>query len=110
MPAAAKVSLPSVTDNRPAAAFLQALGEPTRLNIVRLLAAGPSNVTDIATALQVEIVNTSHHLGVMRAAGVVQDRKDGRFVIYSLACEYKTTADAVTLTGPGVKAVVSLRE
>jgi len=108
MPTSAKVSLPPVTENRTAAAFLQALGEPTRLNIVRLLSAGPSNVTEIATALQTEIVNTSHHLGVMRSAGVLQDRKDGRFVIYSLACEYKTTTESVTLTGPGVKVVVNL--
>ena len=34
--------------------------------------------------MQEEIVNVSHHLGVLREAGLVEDRKDGRFVIYSL--------------------------
>jgi ArsR family transcriptional regulator len=29
-------------------------------------------------------VNVSHHLGVLRSAGLVEDVKDGRFVIYSL--------------------------
>lgn len=103
---AAKPTLPTAQENRPAATFFQVLGESTRLNIVRLLVAGPANVTDIATALGVEIVNVSHHLGVMRAAGIVQDRKDGRFVIYALAGEYKVSGDTITLSGPGVKAVI----
>ena len=95
-------TLPTFQQNRPAATFLQVLGEPTRLNIVRLLANGPSNVTDLSTALQVEIVNTSHHLGVLKSAGVVQDRKDGRFVIYSLAGECSVSGNRLTLSGSGV--------
>ena len=39
---------------------------------------------EIAQALEVEIVNVSHHLGVLRTAGLVEDLKEGRFVVYSL--------------------------
>lgn len=73
-------------DDRAAARFLAALAEPTRLRIVRHLAGGPSNVTKIAVDIGVEIVNVSHHLNLLKSAGVVASEKDGRFVVYSLAC------------------------
>ena len=48
------------------------------------LRTGSKNVTELAKLLNVEIVNVSHHLGVLRQAGLVQDEKHGRFVVYSL--------------------------
>jgi DNA-binding transcriptional ArsR family regulator len=41
-------------------------------------------VSEIAEALAEEIVKVSHHLGVLRHAGIVRDNKQGRFVIYRL--------------------------
>ena len=64
--------------------LLQALGEPSRIRIVDFLRSGSKNVTEISRLMREEIVNVSHHLGVLRDAGLVEDRKDGRFVIYSL--------------------------
>ena len=46
--------------------------------------AGPRNVSELAALLGVEIVNVSHHLGVLRHAHVVLDEKQGRFVVYRL--------------------------
>lgn len=63
---------------------LQALAELNRIRIIDCLRTGQKNVTELATLLNVEIVNVSHHLGVLRAAELVNDVKDGRFVIYSL--------------------------
>lgn len=63
---------------------LQAIAEPNRIRIIECLRTGSKNVTELAKLLQVEIVNVSHHLGVLRVAGLVQDVKDGRFVVYSL--------------------------
>ena len=63
---------------------LQAIAEPNRIRIIDCLRTGAKNVTQLATLLDVEIVNVSHHLGVLKSAGLVEDRKDGRFVIYSL--------------------------
>ncbi len=71
------------SDNK-AAKFVTAIGEPTRMAIIRLLAGGEKSVGEIAKALKTEIVNVSHHLGVLRDANLVDDRKDGRFVRYTL--------------------------
>ena len=106
-PAAPKTTVPEPQALRATAAFLAAVGEPTRLRIVRTLAGGARNVTEIATALNVEIVNISHHLGVMRTAGVVSDEKDGRFVLYKLVSS-EATAGELTVHGPGVSVSLSL--
>jgi ArsR family transcriptional regulator, nickel/cobalt-responsive transcriptional repressor len=66
------------------AKMLQAIAEPNRIRIIEALRTGSMNVTQLATELNVEIVNVSHHLGVLRHAGLVEDQKDGRFVVYSL--------------------------
>lgn len=66
------------------AELLQAIAEPNRIRIIECLRTGSKNVTELAKLLNVEIVNVSHHLGVLRQAGLVQDEKQGRFVVYSL--------------------------
>jgi ArsR family transcriptional regulator len=66
------------------ARLLRALADPERLRIVHCLRGGPMNVSEVAAALDVPIVNVSHHLGVLRQAGLVQDEKQGRFVLYRL--------------------------
>jgi len=66
------------------AMMLQAIAEPNRIRIIECLRTGSKNVTELAKELEVEIVNVSHHLGVLRTAGLVEDLKKGRFVEYSL--------------------------
>jgi DNA-binding transcriptional ArsR family regulator len=66
------------------ARLLGALAAPERLRIVSSLRAGPRTVTDLAEALGVSVVNVSHHLMVLRHAGLVRGAKKGRFVRYSL--------------------------
>ncbi len=63
---------------------LKALADPERLRIVKALFAGPKNVSDLSEELKDEIVKVSHHLGVLRNAGIVLTKKQGRFVVYSL--------------------------
>ena len=72
------------TDARTVARMFAALGEPTRLKIVAALLAGPHNVGELAKFAGIPMVNMSHHLGVMRQAGVVEDEKRGRTVVYRL--------------------------
>lgn len=72
------------TDHKADAAFLQAIAEPNRIAIIKSLAQGSKNVTELAKELNVEIVNVSHHLGVLRTNGLVKDEKHGRFVVYDL--------------------------
>jgi DNA-binding transcriptional ArsR family regulator len=66
---------------------LRALSEPVRLQIVDLLCDGQKNVTEISEALSLELVNVSHHLGILYHAGIVTREKDGRFVVYRLSEE-----------------------
>ena len=70
------------------AALLQALAEPSRIRIVDCLRTGAKHVTELAELLGAEIVNVSHHLGVLRNARMVLAVKQGRFVTYALAPEY----------------------
>jgi DNA-binding transcriptional ArsR family regulator len=66
------------------ARLLKAMADPERLKIVQCLRAGPKNVGDIASELDEEVVNVSHHLGVLRNAGIVLDERHGRFIVYRL--------------------------
>lgn len=69
---------------RRCAELLAALAAPERLKIVRFLADGPHNVTEIADMLGTPAVNVSHHLTVLKHAKLIRGKKDGRFVWYSL--------------------------
>lgn len=67
------------------AVLLKALAEPERLRIIDLLRTGPRTVGELAEELKSEFVNVSHHLTILRNAGLVKSTKQGRFVISSLA-------------------------
>jgi DNA-binding transcriptional ArsR family regulator len=69
---------------RRCAELLAALAAPERLCIVRLLADGPQNVTQITEALKIPPLNVSHHLSVLKNAHLIVGEKKGRFVVYSL--------------------------
>jgi len=70
-----------------AAAFdvaLRAIAEPTRTAIVALLAHGEHCVCDVGSALRISPALVSHHLRVLRRAGLVRERRAGRWVYCSL--------------------------
>ena len=90
------------------AEWVGAIGEPTRLSILFLLTKGEHTVTNIAAALRVEIVNISHHLKLLKQAGLVTGERDGRMVIYSLIGA-KVTGGLLELSHPsGVKISIPL--
>src|SRR3712207_4853552 len=98
-------------DAKRVAGMLAAVGEPTRMMILYRLAQGPHHVGQLATALKVPMVNMSHHLGVMRQAGLLEDEKDGRRVVYRFRSEVSppgTGADPAVLPplGRGLSRVV----
>ena len=66
------------------AAYLKAVGDPLRLKVVRALQMGPLSVSDVAELLEQEIGTVSHHLRVLYHAGIVQTRREGKFIYYSL--------------------------
>jgi ArsR family transcriptional regulator len=102
--------MPKSTDSTKVQAdWIAAIGEPTRLAIVRILATGEKTVSELAKALNVEIVNVSHHLGVMRDAGLVtavRDNRDGRFMRYTLQ-EVKASGAVLELVhDSGIKVTI----
>lgn len=66
------------------AEFFQALSHPTRIHIVETLRDGPLPVSEILKNVPVEPANLSQHLSLLRAKGVVSNRKEGSQIYYSL--------------------------
>lgn len=67
------------------ACVAKALGSPTRLELLDLLAQGPRSVEDLARAADVQLSTCSAHLQRLLAAGLVATRREGTRVWYSLS-------------------------
>jgi ArsR family transcriptional regulator len=65
----------------------QAVAEETRFRIVQLLAGGERCVCDLQAELDAAQSRLSFHLKKLKEAGVVTDRRDGRWVHYALVPE-----------------------
>ena len=63
---------------------IAAAGNPIRLAIIDFLKAGEQCVCDIADHVDAQRSNVSRHLAVLLKAGVVEQRKDGLRMMYSL--------------------------
>ena len=66
------------------AEWIAAIGESSRMAILRALTTGTQTVTQLAKVCDTEIVNVSQHLSTLRDAGLVTAERDGRFVRYTL--------------------------
>jgi ArsR family transcriptional regulator len=64
--------------------IFKALAHPTRIKIIKLLRDGELCVCDILPNLDSEQSNTSQHLAILKNKGIVENRKDGSKVIYSV--------------------------
>src|SRR5262245_8901783 len=74
-------------DYESCATRLKALADPDRLWIVNSLLKGSKNVSALAKESGMPIDKVSHHLGVLRAARLVETRKQGRYINYSLPAD-----------------------
>jgi ArsR family transcriptional regulator, arsenate/arsenite/antimonite-responsive transcriptional repressor len=79
----AVTSLP-LTDTRRTATLFHALSDPTRIEILNCLASCERCVCDLTGALDAAQSRLSFHLKVLREAGLITDRRSGRWVYYSL--------------------------
>ncbi|GAA1673146.1 DUF5937 family protein [Glycomyces endophyticus] len=79
---------------------LEALAHPVRLRLLRTLARGPHTTGELAHAWELTPPEVSRHLAVLRRAGLLAARRDGRYVRYTL-----NTADLAGL-GPDLLAAV----
>jgi len=63
----------------------KALASGRRAEIVDLLAQGQRSVDEIATEIDQSVANTSHHLRALARGGLLDSRRDGTRIFYSLA-------------------------
>jgi DNA-binding transcriptional ArsR family regulator len=91
----------------PEVRFLQALADPVRLSIIRQIAACDDAVCacDFTECCTVSQPTISHHLKVLREAGVVASERQGTNIIYSLAPDFEQRWLAI---GAGLKGLVAL--
>ena len=71
-----------------ASRIFRALGEPSRLRLLALLARGESCVTEVAEAEREEISTISQRLRVLRNEGLVSRRRQGKHILYGLADQH----------------------
>ena len=69
----------------PGPGLFRLLGDEARLRILRLLEAERLNVTELTGILGLAQSGVSRHLGMLKEAGLVAERRDGAFSWYSLA-------------------------
>ena len=67
-----------------AARMFHALSDETRLEIVRLLSHGERCVCELQQVLDAAQSRLSFHLRTLKDAGLVSDRREGRWIYYSL--------------------------
>lgn len=72
------------TEFRRLAELLKALADETRLHILAMLRDGEMCVCEIIEALPLSQPAISHHLKILRQAGLVTDRRQGKWIYYDL--------------------------
>ena len=72
-------------DFRAQARLMKALGNEARLMIVDRLSEGECSAGDLTRMVGLDQSTVSKHLAVLRAHGIVEDRREGSVVIYQLA-------------------------
>ena len=62
----------------------RALADPTRREILRLLGEGDLTAGEIADHFDMTKPSVSHHLSILKTAGLIEDEREGQFIRYSL--------------------------
>ena len=62
----------------------KALGDPTRREILRLLRDGAKTAGEIGGHFDMTGATISHHLSVLRQAGLISDDRRGKYIYYEL--------------------------
>lgn len=75
---------PAAPDVDRAARLFHALSDPTRLQVIALLRRGEQCVCELTDALDAAQSRLSFHLRVLKEAGLLTDRREGRWVYYAL--------------------------
>lgn len=63
---------------------IKALSDPTRRKILELLKKGPMSAGDLGKEFDMTGATLSHHLAILKKAGLVHDEKKGTFIYYEI--------------------------
>lgn len=69
----------------------RALGDPTRLRLLRLLAQAPLNVSELVGLVGVAQSSVSHHLGKLKGLELIREERAAGYTYYSLAVDPQDT-------------------
>ncbi len=68
-----------------AASKLRAMAHPMRIAIIDLLTENKKlTVTEIYERLSIEQASASHHLNILKNKGLLESKRDGKMILYSL--------------------------
>jgi DNA-binding transcriptional ArsR family regulator len=77
---------------------LRALADETRLRALKLIAAGDRSTQELAPLIGISEAGLSKHLGLLARAGLVERRRQGYYVLYTLSSERIATLSEAVLT------------
>jgi ArsR family transcriptional regulator len=83
------------TDYARAAALFHALSDEIRLEVIDLLRDGERCVCELTEALDIAQPRLSWHLRTLKDAGILTDRREGRWIYYALARDTFDEAESV---------------
>ena len=86
------MTLRAAVDHERAVSVFHALSDETRLRILERLRGGERCVCELTDALDAAQSRLSFHLKTLKDAGLVNDRREGRWMYYSIAPESLTEA------------------
>lgn len=69
---------------------MKVLSDVTRLSVLEELLRGPKNVTELNEVLKIDQSLLSHHLQVLRRAGLVKTTREGKAIRYEIAPEARS--------------------
>jgi len=72
-------------DYRSLEAFFAALGDATRLKMIKIIANEELCSCEVMAALDLTQPTTSHHLGILERAGLLSSKRNGKWVFYKIA-------------------------
>ncbi|HBE73219.1 MAG TPA: ArsR family transcriptional regulator [candidate division Zixibacteria bacterium] len=79
--------------------LFRALGDPTRLRIVKMLEGGELCVCQLTAALGMGQSRISRHLAILKDCGLIEARRQGKWVHYRLCCRDATRFAGECLDG-----------
>ena len=62
----------------------KALSDPTRQEILQMLTDGRMSAGDIGAHFDMTGASISHHLNILKQAGLVEDFREGKYIYYEL--------------------------